>query len=309
MTGPGMDGLVWLVHGGMSSWPLLLSVLLVGCAAQVVGGRPPQPFAGVNGPLIIAHRGGSLEAPENTVASVRHGVAVGSDWQEIDVTLSADDAVIVIHDDTLERTTNGSGRAEEKKLQELRALHAGKPRWGENAIANLARFGVTPPDFAERYAAERIPTLDEILAIPEARLMIELKKTDRGQKLVDKVIEAVHRHHAGDRVALGSFEQDLLRFASERDPSLPLIGILDEAHEIEQKLELPVSVLAVHLSLVEDAVRAAPAGVAVWTWTAYSVAMAETAVTQGAHGVITDVPAAVVRAWRTLPPPVLRAGE
>jgi glycerophosphoryl diester phosphodiesterase len=292
-----------LVSSGVTLWPLVLSLVLVGCAAQVSGTRPPAPFGGVAGPIIIAHRGGSLEAPENTLASMRHGVEVGADWEELDVTLTADDQVILMHDDTLERTTSGHGRPEEQTLADLKKLVAGRPTWSEHGRSTLAMFGVTPPDFAGRYENERIPTLEEVLAVPGTRLMIEMKKTERAQVLVDKVLDVIRRTGAADRVALGSFEQDLLLFANQRDPSIPLIGILEEQAEIERKLELPVSVLAVRMDLVEDALRAAPPGVAVWTWTAYSVEMAEQAVQRGAHGVITDCPAALVRAWRT-PPPV-----
>jgi glycerophosphoryl diester phosphodiesterase len=295
----GIDGAASVFSTLMNSWPLIVSLVLIGCAAQVAGTRPPTPFAGVNGPLIIAHRGGSLEAPENTVASVRHGVSVGSDWQEIDVTLTADDQVVLMHDDTLTRTTGGQGRPEDMKLVELEKLVAGKPRWSEGGKSTLAMFGVMPPDFGERFAKERVPTLDDILAIADARLMIEMKKTDRGRALVDKVIDAVHRHRAADRVALGSFEQDLLDYANQRDPSIPLIGILEEQGDIEKRLMLPVSVLAVRMDLIEEALQAAPAGVAVWAWTAYNLEMAEKAIERGAHGVIADCPTALVHAWRT----------
>mgnify|MGYP001430339796 CR=1 FL=1 len=76
------------------------------------------PFRAIVGPVLIAHRGGALEVPENTLAGVRHAIAVEADWIEIDVTLSRDDQVVVIHDTTLERTTNGTGPVVKKRLKE-----------------------------------------------------------------------------------------------------------------------------------------------------------------------------------------------
>ncbi len=283
---------------------LLLGPWLVSCAAQVAGQRPAPQFGGVAGPLVIAHRGGSLEAPENTLASVRHGVASGADWQEIDVRLTADGEVVVIHDAKVDRTTGGHGTVEQLSFAELRKLSAGRPTWSEEGRARLAMFEVVPPDFGERFLAERVPTLAEVLAIPGTRLMIELKRTARGKELVEGVVEAVHAAGAADRVALGSFEPGLLELVQAKDPSLPLIGIVEDEDMIDRLLELPISVLAVRLDLAATAREKAPAGVAVWAWTAYSVAMAEAAVEQGANGVITDVPAAVLAAFR--PPAIGR---
>src|SRR5688500_15952335 len=97
---------------------MILAVVGSAACAASPGGGPQPPFRAVLGPVIIAHRGGSLEAPENTLAAIRHGAAVGSDWIEIDVTLSRDDEVIVIHDDTLERTTDGTGMVEAMTLSQ-----------------------------------------------------------------------------------------------------------------------------------------------------------------------------------------------
>ena len=117
---------------------LLLQVIMVlamtDCSTPILGLRPPAPFAAVGvGPLIIAHRGGSLEAPENTLAAFRHGVAAGSDWQELDVTLSSDGQLVVIHDDDLDRTTNGSGPVGKKTWADLQKLTAGQPNWSKEA--------------------------------------------------------------------------------------------------------------------------------------------------------------------------------
>jgi len=253
---------------------VLAALSLPGCAPGVVNLRPAPPFAAIVGPLIVAHRGGAGEAPENTLAALRHAVASGADWAEIDVALTADEAVVLMHDDTLDRTTDGYGSIARASLAALLKLNAG--------------------------GGERVATLGEALAIPDMRLMIELK--GGGRRLVDKVIEAVHGAYAADRVALASFDRTLLEAVYQRDPSLSLIGIVDSAAAVDLALELPLSVVAVRLDLVDAALTLIPARVALWAWTAASVAEAESLAERGVHGIITDVPAAVVAALRTPPP-------
>jgi glycerophosphoryl diester phosphodiesterase len=261
--------------------------------------RPQPPFAAVGpGPLVIAHRGGSLEAPENTLASIRHGVAVGSDWQEIDVTLSVDEHVVVLHDDTLERTTDGQGEVERMTLAQLTALHAGRPRWSESASSRLRKLGVTPPDFGARFAAERVPTLEAALAVPGARLMIELKKCAHPAKLAAKVIGAVERAGATGRVVLGSLEAELVEAVHGFDPSLPLVGIVETSAELQPMLEFPLSVLAVNQPLVEEAAHELAPGVALWSWTAATIDEAEELWQRGVDGIITDAPEALLRHLR-----------
>jgi glycerophosphoryl diester phosphodiesterase len=93
---------------------------------------------------VIAHRGFSGVAPENTLVAIRRGIEIGADMAEIDVTLSKDGYVVVIHDETLDRTTNGTGPVSDATLEELQRLDAGS--W-----------------FAPEFAGEKIPTLGEVL--------------------------------------------------------------------------------------------------------------------------------------------------
>jgi glycerophosphoryl diester phosphodiesterase len=93
---------------------------------------------------VIAHRGFSAAAPENTIAAVRAAIAVQADMVEIDVTLTADDSIVVIHDEILDRTTDGKGEVSRFTLAELKQLDAGS--W-----------------FDPSFAGEPIPTLDQVL--------------------------------------------------------------------------------------------------------------------------------------------------
>ena len=274
-----------------------------GCGRSAQPVRPAPLYAGVAGPLIIAHRGGALEAPENTMPAFEHGLKVGADWLELDVTLSADGEVVVIHDDTLERTTDGEGAVSAQPLAALRALDAGRPTWTDAQKERLALFNVPLPEFGDRFAGTPVPTLAEVLKLPGARIMIEMKKVPPQQvrELAQKTVAAVADAGAHDRVILGSFETDLLWAVNDIDPSLALIGIGESIEEIEAHLALPVTALAVRMDHVRDARAMAPPNVAVWAWTAYSGEMASAAVEQGANGVITDAPTEVIRTLRPEP--------
>ncbi|MGH2352028.1 MAG: glycerophosphodiester phosphodiesterase, partial [Chloroflexota bacterium] len=124
-------------------------------------------------PLIVAHRGASGLAPENTLAAFRLALDLGAPAVECDVHLAADGAPVVIHDPRVDRTTSGSGDVRALTLDHLRRLDAGS--W-----------------FSARFAAERIPTLDETLAVctGRARVFVELK-VGGGPPLVDAALQAI----------------------------------------------------------------------------------------------------------------------
>ncbi|MGA7607078.1 MAG: glycerophosphodiester phosphodiesterase family protein, partial [Anaerolineales bacterium] len=97
-------------------------------------------FEDLSNPIIFAHRGASAHAPENTLASFELALSQGADAIELDVNLSADGEVVIIHDSTVDRTTNGHGRVAQLSLTELRSLDAGS-------------------FFSEKYHGEKIPLL------------------------------------------------------------------------------------------------------------------------------------------------------
>jgi glycerophosphoryl diester phosphodiesterase len=145
--------------------------------------RPEGVLAG--GPLLIAHRGGSGLAPENTLAAFQQAAERWPvDMMELDVHATADGHCVVIHDDTVDRTTNGQGAVAEMRLAELKELDAGY---------RFEQDGAYP--FRGRGA--RIPTLDEVMdALPEMRLTIEVKAA-AAQALL---FAAIERHNAKGRV-------------------------------------------------------------------------------------------------------------
>lgn len=157
--------------------------------AFVVGARPGRPYL-AGAPLFFAHRGGAGLAPENTMEAFRAAVEVWeADALEMDVRLSVDGEVVVIHDATVDRTTDGSGAVAELPWARLRELDAGH------------RF--TDPDgkHAFRGRGVRIPRFEEVLeAFPDTRLNVDAKCPEACPGLV----EAVRRHGARDRVLIAA---------------------------------------------------------------------------------------------------------
>jgi glycerophosphoryl diester phosphodiesterase len=133
-------------------------------------------------------------APENTVPAIRHGVDVGAQAIEIDLHASKDDALVVIHDPTLERTTDGTGAVEARSLAELQTLDAGY------------RFTVDEGDtFPFRGQGVRIPTLDEaIQAIGDLPAILEVKSAAAGRLLADWL----PGRPQFDRIIVGGFNAD-----------------------------------------------------------------------------------------------------
>jgi len=122
---------------------------------------------------VIAHRGASADRPENTLAAFAHAIDSGAHWFELDCRITADGEVVVIHDATLQRTTDGEGRIVDTDLATLRTLDAGS--W-----------------FDEAYAGEKIPTLDEALALADGRIgvYVEIKSADDDEFLINRLERA-----------------------------------------------------------------------------------------------------------------------
>ena len=110
-------------------------------------------------PVIFAHRGASAHAPENTIAAFELALAQQADAIELDVKLSSDGYVVVHHDDTVDRTTNGNGRIKDLSLAQLRSLDAGS-------------------FFAEKFRGEKIPTLEDVFEAVGKRTFINVELTN-----------------------------------------------------------------------------------------------------------------------------------
>jgi len=145
--------------------------------------------------LRIGHRGAAGHAPENTLAAIQKGIALGVDFVEIDVRRTADSVLVVLHDETVNRTTNGKGRVDRLSLQEVKKFDAGN--------------------------GEHIPTLEEVLKVAagEAGLMLELKVKGVAQQTAEVVREAGFRNP----VIYASFLHDELKHVRTVDPEATLM--------------------------------------------------------------------------------------
>jgi glycerophosphoryl diester phosphodiesterase len=211
-------------------------------------------------PLVIAHRGDSAHRPENTLASFASALEIGAAYAEFDVHLTRDGEVVVIHDATLDRTTNGQGAVANLTLAEIRSFSAGYP----------ARFGST-------YAGERVPTLGEVLGLlrDRALAMIEIKPaavTDDAEGGIEAhVVEEVRKARMEKEVALISFERRALVRCRTLAPEM-LRGHLFERGQAGEMLagarEVGSELIMPEKRLLSDDLRdrAREAGMKVATW-------------------------------------------
>ena len=161
-----------------------------------------------DGTLTIAHRGASAYYPENTMAAFRGALEMEADMIELDVLLSKDGQVVVIHDATLKRTTNGKGKVAEKTFNELRKLDAGS--W-----------------FAKKFKDEKIPHLREVLEFAKDSIAvnIEIKTEAVTEKaeggIEEKALNLVKELNMDDQVVFSSFDYRALRHLRKLDSDIP----------------------------------------------------------------------------------------
>ena len=211
-------------------------------------------------PLIIAHRGDSAHRPENTLAAFASALELGAELVEMDVQLTKDGAVVVMHDPTVDRTTDGHGRLRDLTLREVRKLSAGYP----------VHFGAA-------YAGERVPTLAEALGFlrERARVMIEIKPdsvtSDEEGGIEALTVADVRRLGMEKDVALISFDRRALVRCRQLAPEIARGHVFDRGKPgdfLAGAREAGCEVVMPHKSLLSDELRdrAREAGVKVATW-------------------------------------------
>lgn len=165
-------------------------------------------------PLIIAHRGYRAKYPENTLASFSAALDIGVKMIELDVMLTRDRKMVVIHDATLERTTDGHGQVNSHTLQELKELDAGS--W-----------------FHPSFAGERLPELEEVLSLINGRALLNIEIKSNAYEphqppdaIERQVVELVRRKKAHSSVLISSFEWKILNsvVSMEDAPAIALIS-------------------------------------------------------------------------------------
>jgi glycerophosphoryl diester phosphodiesterase len=163
-------------------------------------------FNQLNKPTIFAHRGASAYAPENTIAAFELAVHQGADAIELDAKLSYDQHVVVIHDQSVDRTTNGKGQVSDLTLSALKELDAGIK-------------------FDESFSGEKIPTLNDVLEAIGTKTFINIEITNYSSPwdhLPEKIAETVKYYNLTNRIICSSFNPIALRNFRRLLPDVPL---------------------------------------------------------------------------------------
>lgn len=241
-------------------------------------------------PLIIGHRGAAATAPENTAAGFRQAAALGVRWVEFDVRLSSDGYVVLLHDDTVDRTTDGHGEARSMSFAEFRQLDAGS--W-----------------FGPAFRGEHVPSLDETIALlGELGLgaVVELKPAKgqeraTGEAATVLLTERWPAHLPAPIVS--SFAPEALAAARAAAPGLARALLVDAVPDDwrERVAALGCTMLhADHRRLEPDLVAAAlAAGVPVFAYTVNDAARAAMLAAWGVAGLFSDRPERLAAAFRS----------
>jgi glycerophosphoryl diester phosphodiesterase len=229
--------------------------------------------------LVIGHRGAAGHRPENTLASVRYALTLGVDAVEIDVQM-LDGMLIVLHDDTVDRTTNGRGHFKAMSFSALRALDAG--------------------------AGERVPLLEEVLALTRGQigLNIEVKEAGIAAQVIEFVLAATTDLPAWRaRILLSSFDVETSATLARLRGTMDFGLLYEEAFEPALARALALGAKSLHMSLdTLDATaiaRAHKQGLEVYVYTVNSAEDIARCQSAGVDGVFSDYPDRVIAALRT----------
>ena len=231
--------------------------------------QSPQDF------LIIAHRGASSYAPENTIAAFDLALQMGASHLELDVHLTHDDHLVVIHDDAVDRTTNGTGPVADQTLAALQALDAGA--W-----------------FGDAFAGARIPTLAGVLTRYRGRAHLHIELKGHTAHLPQRTVDLVRAHGMAQHVTFTSFQHAHLQTMRAYAPECPTGWLVGEISDtvIAQAHALGCAQLCPRASLVTPGLvqRLHAEGFKVRAWGVANEALMYQVVEAGADGMTVNFP-------------------
>lgn len=164
---------------------------------------------------ILGHRGANKRAPQNTIPAFQAAIEHGADGVEFDVQMSSDGVLVICHDFTVDKTSNGTGRIDEKTFEELRSLDFGS--W-----------------FSAEFAGTQIPTLDEVLGCVKDMeiLNVEIKHPEKQlEEVVDKTVAAVRERGLLEKTIFSSFDFNVIRYLKQQWPELSCGLLYDPTEE------------------------------------------------------------------------------
>lgn len=229
---------------------------------------------------VFAHRGASEKAPENTLAAFEMAAQMGADGIELDVHLSKDGRLMVLHDDTVDRTSNGTGTVHDMSFDELRTLDASMGKQG--------------------FSGAQIPTLDEVYELITKTNMsvnVELKENsyENGFIVIPKVLALTEQYGLTDKVFYSSFNHYMLRELKQAAPSVQTAVLYDAAMvdvwEYTQKV--PANAIHPYFRVLQDAQlvpQCHARGIQVRPWTVDSEEDLQQMFASGVDAVITNRP-------------------
>ncbi|MFN8612672.1 MAG: glycerophosphodiester phosphodiesterase [Vulcanimicrobiota bacterium] len=265
--------------------------------------RPRAWFKNLPRPLIMAHQGGEKQWPSNTMLAFRQAVAAGADVLDMDVHLSQDDQLVLMHDTTVDRTTDGHGAIRQLNWSQLARLDAGY------------NFSLDGKTFPYRGRGLRVPRLEEVLReFPNLRIGIEIKQAPLSTAA--RLAELVHRYRAEERILLSGFDQAMMdeqrrllpELASTATPGEVRIFWIASALHLEGLTAADYAVLQIPLEhegrqlVTPRLVEAAHSrGIAVLPWTLDRDEEVEWARRAGCDGFNTNLPGPMLKFRQSWP--------
>jgi glycerophosphoryl diester phosphodiesterase len=224
-------------------------------------------------PLVIGHRGAAGLAPENTPAAFRQAISVGVDYVELDVRLTKGGGVIAMHDETVDRTTDGRGQVESLTLRELKKLDAGS--------------------WFDRSPVERVPTLRQVIRLVrgKAKLNIEIKHVSRSPELTGRVVEILISEKFHGSCLITSFDPQILYRVKQLAGDIP-VGLLLSERPSARHFNGFWEVLSCFFAVVDEGViqMAVSAQKAIHVWTVNEPEWLLRFIRWDVDGIITDFP-------------------
>lgn len=220
--------------------------------------------------LVIAHRGASAFAPENTMAAFRLALEQGADGVELDVHATADGHLVVMHDLSVERTTDGTGELQTLRLTEIRSLDAG--RW-----------------YGTKFAGERVPLLEEVLEFAHGRLLVDIELKIAGVEA--ETVMLVRKTGMTDGVLITSLLVAPLERCRALAGDIP-IGFLHRGEAVDQARAVGAQVYLPAIEALTPGLVATcrEHGLRVIPWTVRTGEQARAALQAGVHGMIASDP-------------------
>ena len=301
-------GSSWVKRFGDSIILPVFLLLLAGCSFGATS-KIVIPMKNESRPLIIAHRGARSLAPENTLAAARKALGLGADMWELDVAVTSDNELVVVHDDTLDRTCNVKdlfpGRFPwqiwDFTLAEIRTLDCGS--WFNSTDPfDQIKVGAVSQDEMESYVGESMPTLREALEFTHDnswRVNVELKEQPSeplGRALVKKTVKLIEEFgmDKGAQVVVSSFNHAYLKTVRSLNPDIPIQALtdkkIDSLPEYLADLGTDACNPKVNVWNPEELADLGRGGIQFNVWTVNEETVMRQLIEANVHGIFTDFP-------------------